>query len=55
MTRAKRRRRLLMAKHRAAVQDANPNDWSVPGSQEARDAEKFKPGPEWPTTDKETR
>lgn len=54
MTRAKRRRRNLMAKDRAAVQGANPNDWNVHGSQEARDAEKLNPGPEWPTTLKDS-
>jgi|JI10StandDraft_1071094.scaffolds.fasta_scaffold269418_3 hypothetical protein len=50
MTRAKRRQRLRMAKDRAAVQGANPNDWSVTASQEARDAEKLNPGPEWPVS-----
>jgi hypothetical protein len=50
VTRAKRRRRNLMAKDRAAVQGANPNDWTVPGSQEARDVETLKPGPEWPVS-----
>ena len=39
-----------MAKDRAAVQGANPNDWSVTASQEARDAEKFNPVPEWPVS-----
>jgi hypothetical protein len=48
VNRAKRRRRRLMAKDRAAVQGADPNDWSVPGSQGARDVETLKPGPEWP-------
>jgi hypothetical protein len=50
MTRAKRRRRNLMAKDRAAVQGANPNDWNVHGSQEARDVETLKPGSEWPVS-----
>lgn len=53
MTRAKRRRRALMARDRAAVQGANPNGWNVTASQEARDVEKLTPGPEWPMT-KET-